>query len=184
MKERIKLIIYIATVIIITSIHELVGYLAIFIIIALISVKNFTTLIRKAIKSVLIFNMIISLSYAVYSAVVSEVDWRYLLMINLRVLLLTYVTFYLVKVCNVFSALSFSKNLSYLIMLAYSQIINFRKVYEEMKLAFRSRLLYYNKEYLRYLSMAAVNLFLIKSMYNAKALSEGMNSRGFFNDKA
>lgn len=183
MKERIKLIVYIAIVIAITSIHEIVGYIVIFLIVALISIKNFAALIKKVIKSVAIFNLVISLSYAIYSAAVSEVDWLYLLMINLRVVLLTYVTFYLVKVCNIFSALSFSKNLSYLVMLAYSQIVNFRRVYEEMRLAFSSRLLCYNKKYLRYLSMAAVNLFLFKSMYNAKALSEGMKSRGFFDDK-
>jgi len=185
LKERIKLIVYILTIIFITSIHNPIVYLLLFLIAVSISADKFVHLFKKTLKSIIIFNLIISLSYAIYTFVVSKVDFKYLIMINLRVLLITYLTFYLIEVCNIFSAVSFSKNLSYLLVLAYSQIMNFKRVYMEMQLAFRSRVLAGDrKKYLSNFSQATVGLFLTKSMYNACELAEGMKSRGFFNDRA
>jgi hypothetical protein len=63
--------------------------------------------------------------------------------------------------------------------------MNFKRVYMEMQLAFRSRVLAGDrKKYLSNFSQATVGLFLTKSMYNACELAEGMKSRGFFNDRA
>lgn len=172
-------------ILVITSVHLPVLHAGILAIALLFSKKNAWRLLTKTIRSVLFFNLVISLSVVVYAFFKTAIDWPYLLLINLRVITITYLTFYLSKNCNIFAALSFSRQLSFVMVLAYSQILNFRKVYDDLRLAFQSRILSGKpKTYTGYLSASAVNLFLTKSMVQSKSLSLAMRSRGFFDDHA
>ena len=58
---------------------------------------------------------------------------------NVRVILLTFLTFLTVSRVDLLRALSFSPTLTYLIVLALSQIMTFRRLHQEFRLAGESR---------------------------------------------
>lgn len=178
MKERIKLILFISLLFLLTSIHSVTFYAVTSSVLIILDIKFFLKTIKKVLLSFLFFNLIITLSYAIYTYILRQVDYDYIILINLRVFSLSYLTFYFVAHTNIFISLSFSQNLSRLFIITYSQIINFIKTYTDLKFANRSRTINSPKKNLYLLAGSAINLFFTKSIYNAKETSLAMRSRG------
>jgi cobalt/nickel transport system permease protein len=138
---------------------------------------------RKAAMAVLIFNSIVTVSYTAFSLLQGNFSLHYVALVNLRVFSLTYLTFLLGERVNLFRALAFSPTLMYLATLAYSQVVLFRRLFEEFRLASRSRTI----DRPRLTDMyrqggATASYFLTKSMADAASITQAMKSRGFFND--
>jgi cobalt/nickel transport system permease protein len=99
------------------------------------------------------------------------------------VVLLTTLTFLFIARANLFRALDFSKSLTYVLGLAYSQAMTFRRAHEDFRQALASRSLKRPGLMDRYrASAAAASWFLEKSLHAATQSSQALRSRGFFHD--
>ena len=181
MKDKIFLVFYIIFIILLTSYHNLYFLIFFSFFLFIISFKNSLFILKKTIFSIIIFNSIICLSYFTFSYIKGEVDYNYFLMINLRVFNLTFMTFLLIKKINIFKAISFSRNITFVLNLAYSQILSFLKIVDEFKLSFKSRSLNKQKRDSFYNFILSMLLFFFNKSYNnLKEISFAMKSRGFF----
>lgn len=181
MKDKIFLVFYIIFIILLTSYHNLYFLIFFSFFLFIISFKNSLFILKKTIFSIIIFNSIICLSYFIFSYIKGEVDYNYFLMINLRVFNLTFMTFLLIKKINIFKAISFSRNITFVLNLAYSQILSFLKIVDEFKLSFKSRSLNKQKRDSFYNFILSMLLFFFNKSYNnLKEISFAMKSRGFF----
>ncbi len=183
MKDRIILFIYIALVVILTSIHKVEFFLLFLGVLFLISYKDLIYLAKKTILSIIFFNSVISISYILINLIKGKPWFDYILLLNLRVFSLTYLTFYIFSKINIFKALSFSRSLSYILTLSYSQILNFQKTYIDFKYSLKSRTIKKPKlsDLYNYIS-SVFYYFFNKSLKNSEEISQAMKSRGFFND--
>ncbi len=181
MIDRIKLLIYIALILFLTTINNMIIYLIVLAVMVLLKPLFFIKSAKKVALSIIIFNGVISVSYAIYSAIFFQLDSNYLILINLRVFTIAYSTFFFVRNVNLFKALSFSKTLSFLLALTYSQVINYINIFYNLKDAYKSRIIREKEnKYPELLSVAAINLFFTKSIVNAKEISLALRSRGLF----
>ncbi len=182
MIERIKLIVYIFLVLLQTLLHSISFFLIFLLVLILLDIRFFVRKIRQVLLCVFTFNLIVSISYLIMSYINNSLNLQYIALINLRVLSITYSTFFFAGHTNLFSALSFSKGLSFLLALTYSQIINFKRIMDNINLAHKSRVLVPNRENFKVFSSHSIWLFFTKSIYNAKESSLAMRSRGFLDD--
>ncbi len=191
-RERAYLLLYLAAIVAASLIHSplaLAGGLALVLLIAGHAQPNQAfVLLRRAVLSVLAFNSVVSLSYIgmlwLQDSTLGHVSpWLTVLRLNLRVVLLTSLTFLFIDRVNLFRALDFSKSLSYVLALAYSQAISFRRAHDDFRLALASRSVRRPSLLDRYrASAAAVSWFIEKSLHAATQSSQALRSRGFFHD--
>lgn len=180
MKHKILLFIYLILILVLTSFHN-VEFLFIFLLILLIlSGKDVFNLAKKSFFSILAFNSIISISYIVLS-IIQNKEWvDYIVLLNLRVFDLTFLTFLFASKVNLFKALDFSKTFSMILVLSYSQILLFKKTFEDFKLALKSRIITKTPKKDIYNFVSTITFyFLNKSINNSKEISQAMKSRGF-----
>lgn len=145
--------------------------------------REAVAVLRRAVLAVVAFNAVVSLSYAVMAWLQELSPWETLLRLNLRVLLLTSLTFLFIARVNLFRALDFSRSLSYVLALAYSQALTFQRAQDDFRLALASRSLQRPSLAQRYrASAAAVSWFLEKSLHAAHQSAQALRSRGFFHD--
>jgi len=183
LKDRLLLIIYLISIIIITSVHNIYFLAGVIPLLILLSNKYFFQILKKTIVSIMLFNFIISVSYIIMS-VINNNDWSgYIILINLRVFDATFLTFLFVSKVNLFRAVSFSENFSFLLLLSYSQIMIYKRNYENFKLSFRSRnLVLPGKKQLYNFIRSTFIFFLNSSIHNSHEISLAMKSRCFNND--
>jgi len=183
MKDKLIFLIYIFLIFVITSVHNIYFIFGIFLLLVFFSGKKVFYFLKKSVLSILIFNSFISISYILFSLLKNQEWIDYILLLNVRVLSLTYLTFFVFSKINIFKAVSFSKNLTFLLVLSYSQILNFLKTYQDFKLALKSRII--EKPRLKDLYNHISSMFfyfLNKSLKNSEEISQAMKSRGFFDD--
>jgi cobalt/nickel transport system permease protein len=182
-RDRVYLGLYLAAVLAATLIHAPVWLAAGLALVLLLAGRDAASLLRRAVLTVLAFNTLISLSYLGMAWWQEISPWQTLLRLNLRVLLLTCMTFLFIARSNLFQALSFSKDLTYVLGLAYSQSLVFRRAHDDFRLALASRSLGHPGLRDRFrASAAAVSWFIEKSLHAATQSSQALRSRGFFHD--
>jgi cobalt/nickel transport system permease protein len=182
-RDRVYLGLYLAAVLAATLIHAPVWLAAGLALVLLLAGRDAASLLRRAVLTVLAFNTLISLSYLGMAWWQEISPWQTLLRLNLRVLLLTCMTFLFIARSNLFQALSFSKDLTYVLGLAYSQSLVFRRAHDDFRLALASRSLRHPGLRDRFrASAAAVSWFIEKSLHAATQSSQALRSRGFFHD--
>ena len=183
LKNRVLLIVYFLSLIIITSFNNIYFLTAIIPLFVILANKDFFQILKKTTISIIFFNLIVSLSYIIMS-VMNNKDWsEYVILINLRVFDATFLTFLLASKVNLFRAVSSSKNFSFLLLLSYSQIIMYKRNYENFKLSFRSRnLIRTDKKQIYNFIRSTFIFFFNKSIHNSKEISLEMKSRCFNND--
>lgn len=182
-RDHAYLSLYLAGVLAATSIHSPLWLATGLLLVLLIARRDAPSLLRRALLTVLAFNTVISLSYLGMAWWQEISPWQTLLRLNLRVILLTCLTFLFIARTNLFQALSFSKNLTYVLGLAYSQSLTFRRAHDDFRLALTSRSLKRPGLIDRYrASAAAVSWFIEKSLHAATQSSQALRSRGFFHD--
>ncbi|WP_457638831.1 hypothetical protein [Persephonella sp.] len=177
MADKIKLYVYLLTVVLLTLVHSAVFYTAVLLVLFFLSGRGFVFILKKSTGVVAFFAGTVSIFYtALYG-----LDVEYLTLLNLRVFTITFLTFLFIKKTDLFKALDFSKTLTFLLVVSYSQILSFKKYYTEFSMALKSRTvkkLSFREKYL--FSKSSAGFFLDKSLKNSQEIAAAMKSRGFF----
>lgn len=138
---------------------------------------------RRAVLAVLTFNLAVSLGYAAVSLWQGNFSAAYLLLVNLRVLLMVYLGFWFVARVNLLEAVRFSPTLCFVVTLAAGQIESFSRALRDFRLAFASRNAAAPDLSARARHAAAqAGHLLDKSVCMAAETALAMRSRGCFDD--
>ena len=183
MKDKLLFVLYLLSIVILTSVHDIWFFVAFLSFLFVFSGKDIFSILKKTALSIILFNSIVSISYIIYSVSKNQEWLEYIILLNLRVFTITFMTFLFIQKVNIFKALSFSKTLQFLVVLSYSQILTYRKSFNEFKLALKSRTIQKleRKDMYNFISRVSY-FFLNKSINNSKEISQAMKSRGFFID--
>jgi cobalt/nickel transport system permease protein len=182
-RDRFLLLLYLASIFSATLTHDPVWLGVGLALVLLLAGREAWRLLRRALLAILAFNTLISLGYGLMAWMEDLSPWTTLARINLRVLLLTSLTFLFIARANLFRALDFSKSLTYVLGLAYSQSLTFRRAHEDFRQALQSRSLRRPGLVARYrASAAAASWFLEKSLHAATQSAQALRARGFFHD--
>lgn len=121
------------------------------------------------------FTLAISLPYTFWTG-----DYSYTLRIVLRVLVLYLLTFLILSHVNLYSALAFSRSLSYMLVLATGFMTTYKRQLGEFSYALASRTLrrMSMSENLRFLKRVLL-YFFFRSVSDMEEVSRAMKSRGF-----
>ena len=185
MKDRLLLLGYATAVIAATTIHDPWWLAAGLLLVAFWAGRQARTIGWRALRAVLLFNLVISLGYAAGALFGQPVSIDYLILVNLRVYFLIFLTFTLASRIDILRALRFSRDLTYLVTLALSQIIPFRRLFDDLRLAAESRRLRRLRLRERYLQSAAAAVHLFdRAEHDARETALAMRSRGFFQPDA
>lgn len=183
MKARIWLAVYLAAVVGISFIHE-PAWLALILAAVLVGAgPGRWRLLKRTALAVLMFNLTVSTGYALISIWQAGFSVDYLLLINLRVLLLVFLGFWFVSRVNILQAFSFSRTLCFIATLAVGQIGTFSRIVRDFRLAFASRNPSAPRlpDRVRHAASQATHL-LDKSVCAATDTAMAMRSRGCFDD--
>ena len=154
---------------------------AIILILWLISFKQSYKLSIKVIKSIFFFNLGISIAYLIM-ALFKDTNLDYIIYINLKVFAMTYFVFWFFSKNNMIQFFSFSKDLSYLLTITLSQIYSYKKTYEDLRLAYKARVIKKIRERQNGFITKTFEFFLKKALKDSKERSLAMKARGFFNN--
>ena len=181
MRDKIFFVVYCIGLGIILSSHSL--YLLIFFGFLLLGLSRsqWWKHLKKAAKSILFFNIAISIGFLI-TALLQNRPWvDFLLLFNFRVFDLTLCTLLFSSNVNIALALSFSKTLSFLMTITLSQIYSYQKSYENFMLALKSRLIKKMNERAKKEFVASVfGYFFTKALYDSEEKSLALKARGFF----
>jgi cobalt/nickel transport system permease protein len=140
-------------------------------------------ILRRAVLAGLTFNLAVSLGYAALALWQGNFSAQYLLLVNLRVLLLLHLGFWFVARVNLVEACRFSPSLSFVVTLAAGQIEAFSRTLRDFRLAFVSRNAAAPALHDRARHAAAqAGHLLDKSVCMAAETALAMRSRGVFDD--
>ncbi|MFP5507400.1 MAG: ABC transporter permease [Gammaproteobacteria bacterium] len=179
-RERALLIAYVVAVLAATLVHEPLLLALGLGMTLLLAGRAAPTVLKRTVRAVLAFNLAVSLGYVLLAWLREFSPWHTLLLLNLRVLLLTGLTFTFIARVNLFKALDFSRTLTWLLGLAYSQALAFRRSYGDFRLALTSRSLQRPRLADRYrASAAAASWFLDKGLATARETAQALRARGF-----
>jgi len=181
MRDRLLLIGYAAAVIAATSVHD-PRWLAAGLGLALLAAgRDAPRLLRRTLLAMLAFSAVVSVGYVVAGLLAGNLNPEYLIRINIRVCLLTFLTSLLVARVDFLRALNFWPAASYLATLILSQVVTFRRLFDELRQAADSRRLRRLplREGYAQSAGAVVHLF-DKAERTAGEIALAMRSRGFF----
>ena len=125
--------------------------------------------------------MSITIGYIIQSFILGNNFVEFLVVFNLRVFDITFLTLYTFSKIDFIKALSFSKPLQFLFVASLSQISSFKKSYDDFVLALKSRVVKKlsqtnKKEFVS----SMFYYFFKKSMHNSYERTLALKSRGFF----
>jgi cobalt/nickel transport system permease protein len=175
--------VYLAAVVAITFVHDPLALAVALVSSVALSGAARWKLLRRASVAVLAFNLSVSIGYVIVALWQDRFSGTYLLLVNLRVLLLVFLGFWFVSRVNLLEALAFSRTLSFIAALAVGQVVAFTRIIRDFRLAFISR----NSapasmtDRARHASAQASSL-LDKSVCGAAETAMAMRSRGCFDD--
>jgi cobalt/nickel transport system permease protein len=185
MKDRLLLLGYAIALVAATSIHDPWWLAAGLLVVAVLAGRQAPRIGRRALRAVLFFNLVISVGYAAGALFGQAVSVDYLILVNIRVYLLICLTFTLASRIDLLRAFSFSRNLTYLVTLVLSQIIAFRRLFEDLRLGAESRRLRRLRLRERYQQSAAAAVHLFdRAEHDTREIALAMRSRGFFQPEA
>ncbi len=146
----------------------------------LVSFRDFFVINKKVVKSILIFNLGVSLGYILMGYINGFNPIDFIIYINIKVYVLTYFVFWFFGRVNIVEFFNFSKDLGYLLMISLSQIISYKKTYEEFRLSFKARVVKKIRQRQKGFITKSFEFFLIKSLKDSRERSLAMKARGFF----
>lgn len=180
-RDRLWLAHYLAALVVVTLVHVPLALAAGLLGLLLLAGRAAPRLLRRSLRVILAFNLAVSLGYLLLAQLRGISAWETLLLLNLRVLLLTLLTFLFVSRVNLFRALDFSPTLSWLLALAYSQALSFQRAHADFRLALASRCLDRPRLLDRYrASAAAAAWFMDRALATARESALALRARGFF----
>lgn len=178
--EIFLFITYVCIIILLTVQSNIYSIIIVFLLLALFSGSSFIKLFKRTIIALLMFNLIVSISFIALSLYNGTHPFYSMLLINLRTMTLTFATFWIIEKVNLFNIFSFSKSMTFLLTLSYTQIISFKKILNEFRLALKSRSIKKpsNTNLIQFLSSLTL-FFLNSALNNSKEILMAMKSRGF-----
>ena len=144
------------------------------------NLRKILILSKKVIKSILYFNLGISLGYILISFFREIEIIEYIIYINLKVFTITYFVFLFFQKNNIIEFFSFSKNLSYLLTITLSQIYSYQKTFEDFRVAYKARVIKKLQHQEKGFIEKTFIFFLKKSLKDSKERTLALKSRGFF----
>jgi cobalt/nickel transport system permease protein len=182
-KERWLLLAYVSAVVGATLVHHPGALGAGLLGVLLLAGRGAPAILARTLRTVLVFNLAVSVGYSVLSLLRDQAPWDTLLRINLRVLLITTLTFLFIARVNLFRAVGFSRTLTFLLGLGYSQAMSFKRAYGDFRLALVSRSPARPSLRDRHrASAAAAAWFMDKALTSARESAQALRTRGFFDD--
>lgn len=140
-------------------------------------------LLKRTLFAILAFNLSVSLGYIVIALWQGRLALDYLLLINLRVLLLVFLGFWFVARVNLLAALSSWPLAALVATLAIGQIKTFERILRDFRLAFKSRNLTRPRLADKaHHAAAQAHTLLDKSFAAASDAALAMRSRGAFDE--
>lgn len=137
--------------------------------------KRHSEILKFSLLALILFNGSVTIAYLLFNRA-----YHPIIIFNVRALTLTYSTLLMAKTINLFSVASFSKTISMLLTISYSQILIFKKTFNEFQLAFKSRAIQKPmRSEINLFIIAVVRFFLSKALYYSKEINLAMKSRGF-----
>lgn len=183
MRDRLLLVLYLAALVAATLVHDPRILAAALVGLLLLAGRDAPDLLRRTLRVILVFNLVVSLGYVLLAELRGFSPWDTLLLLNLRVLTLTLLTFLFIARVNLFRALAFSPTLSWLLTLAYSQALGFLRSHADFRLALISRSPVRLHLIDRYrASAAAAAWFMDKALASARECAQALRARGFLDD--
>lgn len=180
---RLWLAAYLATVMGITLVHVTAALAAVLGLAMLASGQRRWRLLGRTLKAVLAFNLTVSLGYVIVALLQRTFAADYLVLVNLRVVLLVYIGFWFISAIDLLSALSGWPLARLLATLAIGQIKTFERILRDFRSAFESRNLARPRLVDKVRSAAAQTQTLLdKSIASANDAALAMRSRGAFDD--
>ncbi|WP_200384383.1 hypothetical protein [Rhodocyclus tenuis] len=177
------LLLYLGSVVGITFIHAPLVLAALLLGALVFAGSRRWPLLKKTLLAVLVFNLSVSLGYALLALWQGRFSVDYLLLVNLRVLLLVYLGFWFVAAVDLLPALAGFPLLRLIMTLAIGQIKTFERVLRDFRMAFQSRNLVRPRLRDRARNSAAqAETLLDKSLAAAGETALAMRSRGAFDD--
>jgi cobalt/nickel transport system permease protein len=146
----------------------------------LISIKQSLKLITRVLKSIIFFNLGITISYLIMGIFKNMEVMGYLLYINLKVFTITYFVFWFFSKVDMVRFFSFSKELSFLLTITLSQIFSYKKTFEDFKLAYKVRVIEKLQNREKGFITKTFEFFMKKAIKDSKERSLAMKARGFF----
>ncbi|RMA97847.1 hypothetical protein [Hydrogenothermus marinus] len=152
-----------------------------FILLGVLAYKNFWEIFIKTLVILWVFNGFVSLSYIIFSLIKNENPLDFIILFNLRVFDITFMSLLFSKRVNIIKAVSFSKTLSFLTTVSLLQINNFKKTFKDFQFALKSRTIKPIKDRKKreFIGMMTIYFFK-KANHNAEEVSLALKSRGFF----
>ncbi len=183
-RHRLLLLGYLACVVTGTLVHDpwLLGIGAALVLLS--AGRQAGRLWWRATRAALPFVLAVSLGYLLMARGDLDQAARTLLPLNLRVLLLTVLAFRIIPVIDLQQALGFSRTLRFVLILATSQVLTFRRLFRDFQLALAARsprrvgLL----AALRH-GAATSAWFLARAEQDATEITQALETRGYFLDR-
>jgi cobalt/nickel transport system permease protein len=140
-------------------------------------------LASRAFRGVLPVLLVISIGYLVMGWLTQGIAWGFLLLLNLRVLLLALLTAWMVRDVDLDEALHGLPGAQRWVSVVRGQLEVLNRLASEYRAAVLSRSTVSPTLRQRYCAGAALGLAALdKAVYNAEALGQGMRSRGAFDE--
>jgi cobalt/nickel transport system permease protein len=154
--------------------------LGVFVLTLFLSGKDAWRFLYKTVKLMALFSLFITLSYSFMLYIHSQSFWHYFVTVNLRSFDMLFLTLLFGSRVNLYEAFSFSKELTFLLVLSVSKIMSVQRVFGDYKDALRSRTLKKptRNEVYGYMG-SAIGGFLERNIQESKENYEAMRSRGF-----
>jgi cobalt/nickel transport system permease protein len=146
----------------------------------IVSYDKIFKLNKKVLKSILLFNAGVSIGYMVMGIIEGIEVWSFLIYINLKVYVLTYFVTLFFERIDIVRFFAFSKNLSFLLSISLSQIISYKKTFEDFRYAYRARVVKSLRSREKRFITTVFEFFLQKAMSDAKERTLAMKARGAF----
>lgn len=175
------LLAYAAAVVAITFVHVPAALAALLALAIVAAGPRRWRLLKKSVLAVLAFNLAVSAGYAAIALWRGSFDGGYLLLANLRVLLLVFLGFWFVSRVELLRALAGWPTLALVATLAIGQIRSLERIVADFRLAFESRNIARPRLAARADHAAAQAIALLdKSVASAAESALAMKSRGAF----
>lgn len=182
-RDRLMLIAYLAAVVGATMTHRVEVLAAAGVVVLLIAGRDAARVVRRAGRAMLAFTATVTIAYAALAWWQGGFSWYFVALLNVRVFLLTSLSVLFALRVNAFRALGFSRTLVYVVSVAYSQMLAFRRLHDDFRLAFTSRSVGRIRARDRYRHAASTaSFFLRRALRETTDVAMAMTSRGFFDD--
>lgn len=182
-RDVVSFAVYAAALVAATLVHDVAILVSMLAAASILAGRDWVRVASRALRAILVFNALVTVSYTIVSLVRGDFSPGYLVLVNVRVFFLTFLTALAARRINFMRVFSFSRSLSYVITLAVGQIVTFRRLLDDMKMAMASRSV--RRAGLRDMyrhAASSASFFFLRAMNDASEITDGMKSRGFFDD--